>query len=383
MLIAHVTATFPPYQGGTGNVCYHNALELSRRGHQVTVFTAAVPGAPEREAVEGVRVHRLNPLLRFGNASLIGQFNSVLQNQDLIHFHYPFFGGELAAWTAKQRDIPLVITYHQDVLLSGLPGLLERLLRQTLSRWVLRSAKKVLFTSLDYSRESHSRSLLRGRETAIGEQPNGVDADFFTPGETPPDLRQRLGLQGQEQVLLLVASLDRAHYFKGVPVLLQALTDLPEAVHAVIVGDGDLRASYHQQAQTLSLAGRVHFAGRVSQPELPGYYRLADLVVLPSITMGEAFGLVLIEAFACGIPVVASRLPGVRSVVTEGVDGLLANVGDAGDLSGKLHTLLNMSSEQRRAMGAAGRQKVEQRFTWPCLAEQLEQVYFECLGRSA
>ncbi|MCB0002896.1 MAG: glycosyltransferase, partial [Anaerolineae bacterium] len=71
--IAHVTATFPPYRGGTGNVCYHNARELARRGHDVHVFTSTVDGAPQRETRDGIEIHRLSPLVRVGNAPLLPQ----------------------------------------------------------------------------------------------------------------------------------------------------------------------------------------------------------------------------------------------------------------------------------------------------------------------
>ena len=88
MRIAHVTATFPPYWGGTGNVCYYNARELSRRGHEVHVFTAGVKDAPAEEKMEGVFVHRLKPLIQFGNAFFIPGLVK-LKRFDIIHLHYP------------------------------------------------------------------------------------------------------------------------------------------------------------------------------------------------------------------------------------------------------------------------------------------------------
>jgi len=140
--IALVTATFPPYRGGTGNVCFHNARELARRGHEAHVFTAALPGAPAHETIEGVVVHRLRPLARAGNAPLLPALSWRLRGFDVIHLHYPFFGGEITALAAKLSRAPLVITYHQDVLLSGVAGLLERLLRRTVGRLALRSATR-------------------------------------------------------------------------------------------------------------------------------------------------------------------------------------------------------------------------------------------------
>jgi glycosyltransferase involved in cell wall biosynthesis len=378
--IAHVTVTFPPEQTGTGNVCYHNALELARRGHQVEIFTAAHPTAPAEEHLDGLLVHRLTPWLRTGNAPLLPQLARRLAGFDLIHLHYPFFGGEGAVLAARTRRIPLVITYHQDVLLRGLPGLLERILRPTTSRWMLRSAGRLLFTSLDYAQASHACPLLRGRQQAIAALPNGVDCDHFTPAGPPPALWRQHHPAKDDFVLLLVAALDRAHYFKGVELLLETLAGLEPSFRAIIIGAGDLRPHYQQRASQLGLDSRVSFPGRVSQAELPDYYRLADCTVLPSTTMGEAFGLVLVESLACATPAIASSLPGVRTVIEAGVDGFLVTPGSQPELRQAILRLAGLPPGQRRALGAAGRAKVQARYAWPQIALQLESYYHALLA---
>ena len=375
MRIAHVTATFPPYLGGTGNVCYHNGRELARRGHEVHVFTASVKGAPAQEVLEGMHVHRLRPLLRLGNAPLLPQLATSLGGFDLIHLHYPFFGGELAAFAARLRRTPLVITYHNDVLLTGAKAWFERILRWTVGRYALRSASRLLFTSRDYGQASNILPLLHGREKRFGALPNGVDTGRFSPGQAPLALSERCRLYPDDHAVLLVAALDRAHYFKGVEVFLKALTRLPPNVRGVIVGEGDLRSSYETVAQTLGLAERVHFAGRVRDEDLPDYYRLADVTVLPSLTMGEAFGLVLVESMACGTPVIASDLPGVRTVITAGQDGYLVAPGDGEDLAQKMAYLVD-DPGRRAEFGQRGRAKVEEKYSLPEVTDCLEKIYF-------
>lgn len=379
MHIAHITATFPPYRGGTGNVCYYNARELARRGHQVTVFTAAAEGAPDQERIEGFQVQRLRPWLRVGNAPLLPQLTTALHGFDVIHLHYPFYGGELSALTARLSRTPLVITYHQDVLQAGLIGRVAAMLTHTVGRWTLRSSCRLLFTSTDYGRASHVRPMLTGREQIIDELPNGVDVAAFTPNAAPQSLRARYGLGADTQTALLVAALDQPHYFKGVDIFLHALSRLPATVHGLIVGDGALHSAYQMQADALGLGGRIRFAGRVPTDELADHYRLADVTVLPSTTMGEAFGLVLVESLACGTPVIASNLPGVRTVVADGVDGFLATPGDPDELKAKLEQILSLPPAQRQAMGQAGRRKVEQRYAWPQIGARLEAVYGEVL----
>ncbi len=380
MKMAHLNATFPPYQGGTGNVCYYNARELARRGHALSVFSPSQPAAPSNELMDGIQVIRLEPALRFGNAAFLPQLNRLVSEYDLVHFHYPFFGGELAALGARRQGKPLVITYHQDVHLQGLAGWVEKILRQTTSRWVLRSAERLLFTSTDYGRASHAQRLLKGREASIGELPNGVDAAFFSPGAPPVDWLVRFRRRGDEIIALLVAALDQAHYFKGVAVLLKALAGLPANYTAILVGEGDLRPGYQALADELGLSERVTFVGRVSGEDLRAYYRLVDVTVLPSTTMGEAFGLVLLEAMACERPVIASNLPGVRSVVTEGLDGWLVPPGDPVQLGAALSRLGELSAAERQAMGTAGRRKVIERYTWEALGARLEAIYQEVLG---
>src|SRR5918996_522058 len=122
MSIAHVTATFPPYYTGTGNVCYHNARILAARGHDVHVYTADWPGSADDPA--GVVIHRLKDLMRLGNAPFLPQL-TTLARHDIIHLHYPFiFGAEQVALRSIVGGTPLAITYHNDLIAPGLRGAL-------------------------------------------------------------------------------------------------------------------------------------------------------------------------------------------------------------------------------------------------------------------
>lgn len=382
MRIAHVTATFPPYYGGTGTVCYHNALGLARLGHEVTVLTAGGHGV-EGDDPPGVTVRRLRPLFRAGNAPCLPGLLR-LQGFDVVHLHYPFyFGAEAVLLRSVLSAQPYVVTYHQDVLLGGWLRGPERLHHRVVGRSILRRARKVLATSWDYARASRLGEFVQRYPEKAGELPNGVDVERFQPGLDGDWLRGRYDLPNDARVVLLVGALDRAHYFKGLPVLLEALRRMDDAmVRLLVVGDGDLRDRYEEQAALQGPQGQAIFAGRVPDADLAAHYALCDLLVLPSTTMGEAFGLVLLEAMACGKPVVASRLPGVRSVVSDGEDGLLVQPGDAGDLADKIGALLR-DPERRRGMGEWGRAKVEERYAWPMIIPRLVQVYEEALADEA
>jgi len=118
----------------------------------------------------------------------------------------------------------------------------------------------------------------------------------------------------------------------------------------------------------------VIFAGNVNDTELPLYYNLADVFVLPSIDRSEAFGMVLLEAAACGKPLIASNLPGVRTLVRDGVNGFLVEPKDDGDLGKKIKIILD-DDALRKAMGIASRQAMENGYRWEKTAENLLGIY--------
>jgi glycosyltransferase involved in cell wall biosynthesis len=374
MRIAHVTATFPPDYSGTGVVCYYNALGLAQLGHQVVVYTAALGGGEPADPA-GVTVRRLPARWRLGNAPYLpGLWH--LDGYDLVHLHYPFyFGAEMVLRQAQTRGLRYVVTYHQDVLFAGPLRLVERLHHRWLGQRILGRAAKILASSSDYARASRLAYWLRTAPGHVDELPNGVDAARFSPAVDGQAVRARYGVAASERMVLFVGALDRAHYFKGVGVLLRALAQGPDpSLRLWVVGDGDLRPSYERSAAQLGLGERVTFCGRVSGADLPAYYAACDLLVLPSTTLGEAFGVVLLEAMATGKPVVASNLPGVRSVVSDGEDGLLVQPGDVADLAAKMR-LLVADPQRCRDMGQRGRAKVELRYDWPVIIPRLVRVY--------
>lgn len=379
MRIAHISSTFPPYRGGTGTVCYHNALEVARLGHEVYVFTANYgKGKPDADAdPPGVTVHRLRSVFRVGNAPLMPGLLGVSRKRfDVLHLHYPFiFGAELTSFRSLIGRIPTVITYHQDVILGGVMGKGILVHEALFGKAMLNHANRLLFTSMDYARASRVKSLVEKMGERVSEMPNGVDPQAFNPQIDATFLRDRYGLNPSDLVTLFVGGLDKAHYFKGVPVLLDAMTRIPDPqVKLLIVGDGDLRPTFQNRVIELGLSGRVIFCGRVPQEELPAHYAASDVLVLPSVTMGEAFGIVLLEAMACAKPAIATNLPGVRTVVVDGENGLIVPPNDADKLADALRDLLS-NPERRRRMGENGRAKVEARYAWERIGKALVEVY--------
>lgn len=377
MKIAEVSSTFPPYMGGTGNVCYYNALELAKMGHQVDVITSNFPKIII-DYPESIQVHRYQPVFRIGNAPLILQLLSM-KNYDIIHIHFPYFMGDFLTFiTAKLRKQKLVITYHNDVILDGWLGTFSDAYNSIVQNFILKRANRVIFTTMDYATNSKKKSILNSIKKTVTDIPNGVDTNRFNPDIDCSEVVKKLHLQ-DKVVFLFVGGLDKAHFFKGVSNLLQSFERIySENKFLLIIGDGDLKESYITYANEKNITEKVCFLGMISDQDLPKYYSAADVVILPSTTMGEAFGVVLLEAMATGKPVIASNLPGVRTVVDDGVNGLLVRPGDVNDLTEKMNFLLKYP-DTRNSFGIKGRIKAEDTYSWKKIAENLEDLYSDMM----
>lgn len=374
MKVAHITPVYLPYHSGMTSVVVSQCAELRRRGHEVDVISAIGDGGGDSN------VRHVRPLLKFGNGAWVPHMFKYLKGYDVVHLHYPFFAGLEAVLLAKSLGYikKLVVYYHFDHRVAGVFAPIARVYERVLLPAVLRAADTVMVSTMDYARSSRLKKYVSEKdfENKVVEVPIGIDVDRFRTGGSrtarTESLRRELGVAKEEKVVLFVGGMDRAHYFKGVEVLLRAFARLSQNVRLVLVGEGELRKGYEVHAQELGIQDRVHFAGRVSDAELPSYYAAADVSVLPSINGAEAFGVVLLEAQAMGTPVIATDLPGVRGVV--GDSGLVVKVGDEQDLQDALHSILSDLEVWRgKKEEIVGR--VENRYDMKVIGQKIEGVY--------
>lgn len=354
MIIAQVTPVFPPYRGGIGTVAAEYERRLREKGLDVRVWH---PG-------------NLTAWYRWGHAALVPELFWRLREADVIHLHYPFYGGEIFAWLASLVwRKPLVVTYHMRPKAKGWLGAIFRLHRALLEPFILRQAKVVCVATAEYAKEHN----VRHRNLLV--MPFGVDTARFHPGRDDA-FRQTHGIDTTVKVLIFVGGLDAAHYFKGLDVLLRACAALGNDVPWVlmVVGSGDRKEVFEHQAADLGIDERVKFVGSVPFEDLPRAYRAADAHVLPSIDRSEAFGLVTLEAAASGLPSVVSDLPGMRSQVLPGKTGLHVSPHDVARLASALRELF-MNEERRAIMGAAARARAEEFYSIECLTDRLVTVY--------
>lgn len=382
MRLAVVVCVYPPYRGGIGHAAQRQAAILASLGHEVTVYCPASPGEPAAsETIDGIPVRRLRPLASYGNSALLPQLAGLMGRHDALFLHYPFFGGaEWAALGARIRRRPYIAYFHMDVFGGGVRGAFLAAYQRTIGPLVLRAAGAVLVSSADY----FGHSLQARRVRHVEPAPYGIDTDRYSPGELGPAERDRLGAPGDLPLILFVGGMDAPHAFKGVPELLEAFAaaGLAGRARLALVGEGELRPGFAERARALGLGDAVRFHGRVDEDDLVALNRAADVVVLPSTSAEEAFGLVLIEAMACGTAAVASRLPGVRDVVGEGDDagGLLVPPGDVPALGAALARLVD-DPGARHAFAERGLARVRERYSQAVERERLARLVAQHLTR--
>jgi glycosyltransferase involved in cell wall biosynthesis len=359
MKIAVVVCCYPPYRGGMGNAAARQATALRDAGHEIVVLCPAHTGQQRYEIVNGIEIRYLRALLSHGVSAFVPSVAKHLRGCDALFLHYPFYGGaECAAASAYVQGIPYVVYFHMDVLAKGLRGAFLRAYGLTASVAIMRGARRVLVSSLDYAEHS---SIGRQGLATLQSLPFGVDTDLFHPGSHDTAVLVGMGIDPSRPILLFVGGMDAGHAFKGVPILIEAMAGIgQDEAQLVLVGDGELRPGFESLAQSNCTAA-IRFVGAQSDVVLRELYRAASITVLPSISSEEAFGLVLIESMASGTPVIASDLPGVRTV-SDATSGLLVPAGDAISLRESMRSLLG-DTGRLRAMGESARQLALSRYS--------------------
>jgi D-inositol-3-phosphate glycosyltransferase len=392
MRIAQVSAHTSPLAplggretGGMNVYVLELSRELSRLGYEIDIFTRLDGDLP--------RVERLAPNLRLvrieaGPAEpiekedIVGylpafaremQAFAADQRYDLVHSHY-WQSGWAGGILARSLGLPHVVMFHTlgEVKNRARISEQEPTARIHHERNVARRATAIVTAS------DHERVLLDRYYGADSDRmhtiPCGVDLDLFRPLDQR-ESRLKLGLNPSRPKILWVGRLEK---LKGVDILVSALAQLEQEDFTLIIVGGDehahgLREELEAQADALGIRDKLRFEGAVAHERLPLYYSAADVVVVPSYY--ESFGLVAVEAMACGTPVVASRVGGLVSTVRDGVTGYLIPWRCPEPFAEKLEVLLQ-NPELRDNFGRAARRSVE-RFRWRSVALDIARVYDE------
>ena len=274
---------------------------------------------------------------------------------DVIHAHQPT-APSTGLWATLEARAPVVGTFHSGATRARLYDLAGPVLRRLARRLAVRIAVSERAAAFE-------RAHIGGEFRVV---PNGVDTERFATA-THTEL-------GPGRKLLFVGRLDER---KGFPVALDAFAELAsryDDLHLIVVGDGPDRAAADRLP--VALRARVTMLGSVPNHDLPPIESACDLFLAPSIG-GESFGIVLVEAMAAGLPVVASAIPGYDEVLTDDVEGLLVAPSDSGALADAARRILENPARATR-LAAAGRSRAAA-FDWSVVIEQIEGCYDEAL----
>lgn len=365
------------------------ARALAERGAEVAVHTRRDdPHLPDRvELCPGVRVEHVaaGPATELPKDELLPHMGELAdrlaeawraERPDVVHAHFWMSG--LASLDAARVEVPVVQTFHalgvvkrryQGARDTSPPNRLE------LERRILREVDRVIATSSD---EVCELARMGGERDRIAVVPCGVDLDRFRP-DGPAEERR----SGRRRLVYVGRMVER----KGVEDIIRALVELPDAELVAAGGPppGDLGDDPEMRrlaalARRLDVADRVELRGRVAREDVPALIRSADAVV--TVPWYEPFGIVPLEAMACGVPVVGSAVGGMLDSIADGETGILVPPRDARRLAEVCDELL-ADPERRERLGRAGVERARERFDWKRVAEQTLATYADVLGEGA
>ncbi|MFA4871786.1 MAG: glycosyltransferase family 4 protein [Patescibacteria group bacterium] len=412
--IAIIVCAWPPQGGGMGNNAYYHAKKLAVLDYRVEVFTPKYKST--KAGQENFKVNYLPMWPRFGLAGFLFALLGRLKDFDIIHLYYPFFGTDLIIWLYRiflplvrrgsQRDgqkrakresmnatigafsaaqerpggglksQKLILHYQMDPIGRGWQKIIFNWHIKLFLGPMVRASNKIIVLSFDHGENSYLAKYIKKWPDKFVAIPNGIDENIFKPQTKDDGLRQKYNIGLADKVIIFVGGLDQQHYFKGVEILLKAVQDIRGniKIKLLLVGEGDLKEHYKKLALDLGINENVIFTGWIDNADLPKYYSLADIFVLPSTASTESFGIVIAEAQACGLPAVVSNWPGSRETLKDGETGLLIKPGEVNDLSEKLIRLLT-DDELKKQMGESAQIRAKGLYSWQKVIQQIDDLY--------
>jgi glycosyltransferase involved in cell wall biosynthesis len=360
---------YPAVIGGYGIHVHEMSRMQAAMGHDVTVLTAHTNGRPDEEYVDGYRVLRFNHSIRMvGNTispTLFFRLMEMRHDYDVIHAHsHLFFPTNICALVKKYGSSPLVITNH-GIMSASAPHWLNVGYMSTLGRWTLNSADRVIcYTPLERDRLISEFGV---QPNGISVIPNGVNTDVFSP-----DCSKR------DDTVRRILWVGRYVKGKGVEFLIHAAASLVSEIpnlRLTLIGEGPEEHEIRQLATELRIDSHIEYLPFMSYDEMPAQYQRAEMLVLPSLH--EGVPRTMLEAMACGRPVVISEFDHLRHLI-DGA-GVMFPKADTEALAHALRELLE-HPDRADALGESGRNTIIRHNSWRNTVESTLDLYCELVS---
>lgn len=373
MKIIQTPVRFYPFIGGVEKYVYYISKELvNHENCDVKVICANEPkGNESHEIYNDINIQRIPYFGKIANTNITPSlpFTLYTEDFDIIHTHIP------TPWSSDWSDIitriknkPLVVTYHNDIIGTGIANTIANVYNKTGLKLLLNKADKIIITQDDYINSEH----LQNYKDKIVTIPNGVDTQLFKPNDTPRTKHQ----------IFFLSVLDKFHKYKGLDYLLEALITVKKTipdVKLVIGGKGELLEYYIKKTKEMNIQDNVEFLGFLSDEEVIQYFATSELFVLPSISsLQEGFGIVVLEALSCMTPIVSTSIVGVSDDVIRTNSGIIVEPKNVEQLSDAMIKILS-NKELQLTMGKNGRALVKDKYEWKQIAQSIHNLYEELL----
>lgn len=369
MKVLQVNKLYYPWIGGVEKVVQDIAEGLKDKV-AMSVLVCQSRGRGSCDCINGVSVYRAGSLGMYLSMPISLSFPYLLKKlakkQDVLHFHTPFPLGVMSYLLTRPKS-RLVVWWHSDIVRQKN---VLRLYRPFLLRF-LRRADKIIVATPQHIESSNFLWAFKSKCQII---PFGIDTKRF---QINGEIECQMGRIRREHGDRIVLFVGRLIYYKRVEYLIRAMKNV--AGKLLLIGQGPLESKLRTVIAELRLENKVVFLGKLSDQEMLSYYHSCDVFVLPSIAKSEAFGIVQLEAMACGKPVVNTSLPtGVPQVSIDGKTGITVPPKDADSLAEAVNTLLNNKS-LKEEYGRNGLMRIRNHFTTEKVADMTLQVYKDVL----
>ena len=363
--ILQISKFFYPHFGGMEKVVRDINVGL-KENVKMKVLTCQVKGKGNKEIVDGIEVFRAGSIGTYFSVPISFTFPFLLKrlskDRDILHFHLPFPLAVMSYLLVRPKG-KIVVWWHSDILK---PKNLYKLYKPFLRRF-LNKVDKIIVATPFHIKNSDILNDFKNKCEVI---PYGIDIERFNFTDKINDKVIKIRRKYGQKIILFIG---RLIYYKGLEYLIQTMKSVDAKL--LIIGEGYLKENLQKLVGKLKIENKVFFLGRVDDNDIVAYYHACDIFVLPSIEKTEAFGLVQLEAMACGKPIVNTNLPtGVPYVSQNELTGLTVPPKDAEALSSAINSLLN-DKILRKKYGENGKRRVEKEFTKKIMIEKVFNVY--------